>query len=51
MEYKQALSLYAKKFGDEGFCAKGEELIKELFGPVCWYVPGLFRRWFVLTSG
>ena len=40
MEYKQALSLFAKKFVDEGFRAKGEELIKELFGPVNWYVSG-----------
>ena len=40
VEYKQALLLYAKKIADEGFRAKGEELIKELFGPVYWYVAG-----------
>ena len=40
MEYKQALLLYAKKIADEGFRAKGEELIKELFGPVYWYAIG-----------
>jgi protein HIRA/HIR1 len=33
-EYKQALLMYAKKIADEGFRAKAEELIKELFGPV-----------------
>ncbi len=37
-EYKQALLLYAKRIADEGFRAKGEELIKELFGPMYWYV-------------
>ncbi|KAK7036557.1 HIR complex subunit [Paramarasmius palmivorus] len=35
-EYKQALILYAKKIADEGFRAKAEELIKDLFGPVYW---------------
>ncbi|KAI3608524.1 transcription corepressor [Moniliophthora roreri] len=35
-EYKQALVLYAKKIADEGFRAKAEELIKDLFGPVYW---------------
>lgn len=37
-EYKQALLVYAKKIADEGFRAKAEELVKELFGPVYWYV-------------
>ena len=37
-EYRQALLLYAKKIADEGFKGKGEELVKELFGPVYWYV-------------
>lgn len=37
-EYKHALVLYAKKVADEGFRAKAEELVKELFGPVYWYV-------------
>lgn len=41
-EYKQALLLYAKKIADEGFRAKGEELIRDLFGPVFWCV--LFWR-------
>ena len=38
LEYRQALLLYAKKIADEGFKGKGEELVKELFGPVYWYV-------------
>jgi protein HIRA/HIR1 len=37
-EYKQVLLLYARRIADEGFRAKGEELIKELFGPVYWCV-------------
>ena len=37
-EYKQALNVYARKIADEGFRGKGEELIKELFGPMYWYV-------------
>jgi protein HIRA/HIR1 len=37
-EYKQALLLYAKKIADEGFRAKAEELIRDLFGPVFWCV-------------
>lgn len=40
-EYKQALLLYARRIADEGFRAKGEELIKELFGPVYWCVYSL----------
>lgn len=36
--YKQALLQYAKKLAEEGFRAKAEELIRELFGPVYWYV-------------
>jgi len=35
-EYKHTLVLYAKKIADEGFRAKAEELVKELFGPVYW---------------
>jgi len=35
-EYKQALLVYAKKIADEGFRAKAEELIKDLFGPLYW---------------
>lgn len=35
-EYKQALVLYARKIADEGFRAKGEELVKDLFGPTYW---------------
>jgi protein HIRA/HIR1 len=42
-EYRQALLLYAKKIADEGFKGKGEELVKELFGPVYWYVWILLR--------
>ena len=37
-EYKSALTQYAKKLADEGFRAKAEELIKELFGPTYWCV-------------
>ena len=37
-EYRQALLLYGKNIADEGFRGKGEELVKELFGPVYWYV-------------
>lgn len=37
-EYKQALLLYAKTIADEGFRGKAEELLKELYGPVYWYV-------------
>ena len=36
-EYKQVLLVYAKKIADEGFRAKAEELVKELFGPIYWY--------------
>jgi len=35
-EYKQYLTLYAKRIADEGFRAKAEELIKELCGPIYW---------------
>ena len=35
-EYRQVVLLYAKRIADEGFRAKAEELIKELFGPVFW---------------
>lgn len=35
-EYKHTLSVYAKKVADEGFRAKAEELVKELFGPTYW---------------
>lgn len=35
-EFKHALVLYAKKIADEGFRAKAEELVKELFGPTYW---------------
>jgi hypothetical protein len=27
-----------KKIADEGFKGKAEELVKELYGPVYWYV-------------
>lgn len=39
VEYKQILLVYAKKIADEGFRNKAEELIKDLFGPIYWYVP------------
>jgi len=38
MEYKQILLVYAKKIADEGFRNKAEELIKDLFGPIYWFV-------------
>lgn len=37
-EYRQALLVYAKTIADEGFRGKAEELLKELYGPVYWYV-------------
>ena len=37
-EYRWALLMYAKKISDEGFGSKAEELVKELYGPVYWYV-------------
>ncbi|GLB39062.1 putative required for replication-independent chromatin assembly and for the periodic repression of histone gene transcription during the cell cycle [Lyophyllum shimeji] len=43
-EYKQALLVYAKRIADEGFRAKAEELIKELFGPV-YFRPGREDSW------
>ncbi|KII91275.1 hypothetical protein PLICRDRAFT_173153 [Plicaturopsis crispa FD-325 SS-3] len=43
-EYKQTLLVYARKIADEGFRAKAEELIKELFGPVYWR-PGRDDSW------
>lgn len=47
-EYKQAMSIYAKRIADEGFRAKAEELIKELFGPVYWCVRDRGRIfWFI----
>ncbi|KAF8886135.1 histone transcription regulator 1 [Infundibulicybe gibba] len=49
-EYKQALLVYAKKLADEGFRAKAEELIKELFGPVYWR-PGREDAWSPLVAG
>jgi protein HIRA/HIR1 len=39
VEYKQILLVYAEKIADEGFKNKAEELIKELFGPIYWFVP------------
>lgn len=38
IEYKQALLVYTKRIAEDGFRAKAEELIKELFGPLYWYV-------------
>jgi len=35
-EYRQVVLIYANKIADEGFRAKAEELIKELYGPVYW---------------
>ncbi|TCD68876.1 HIR complex subunit [Steccherinum ochraceum] len=43
-EYKHTLSVYAKKVADEGFRAKAEELVKELFGPTYWR-PGRDDSW------
>jgi hypothetical protein len=49
-EYKQAMSIYAKRIADEGFRAKAEELIKELFGPVYWCVCDCGRIfWFIFS--
>ncbi|KAF8067726.1 histone transcription regulator 1 [Lyophyllum atratum] len=49
-EYKQALLMYGKKIADEGFRAKAEELIKELFGPV-YFRPGREETWSPLVIG
>ncbi|KAF8632896.1 hypothetical protein AX17_004742 [Amanita inopinata Kibby_2008] len=49
-EYKQSLLVYAKKIADEGFRAKGEELIKELFGPMYWR-PGREEAWTPTVAG
>ncbi|TFK61306.1 histone transcription regulator 1 [Pluteus cervinus] len=49
-EYKQALSMYAKRIADEGFRGKAEELIKELFGPVYWR-PGRDDGWTPAVAG
>ncbi|KAF8341910.1 histone transcription regulator 1 [Amanita rubescens] len=49
-EYKQALLLYARRIADEGFRAKGEELIKELFGPMYWR-PGREEGWTPTVAG
>jgi protein HIRA/HIR1 len=40
VEYKQVLLVYAQRIANEGFRSKAEELVKELFGPVYWYVAG-----------
>jgi len=49
-EYKQYLILYAKRIADEGFRAKAEELIKELFGPMYWR-PGRDDSWSPIVVG
>ncbi|KAK2465593.1 hypothetical protein APHAL10511_002485 [Amanita phalloides] len=49
-EYKQTLLVYAKRIADEGFRAKGEELIKELFGPMYWR-PGREDSWAPTVAG
>ena len=49
-EYRQALLLYAKNIADEGFKGKGEELVKELFGPVYWR-PGRDDPWNPSVAG
>lgn len=45
VEYKQALIVYAKKLGDEGFRAKAEELIRDLVGPVYWRAGDPKEEW------
>ena len=42
-EYKSNLLQYAKKLSEEGFRGKAEELLKELCGPLYWYVA--LRLW------
>jgi len=44
VEYKQILLVYAKKIADEGFRNKAEELIKDLFGPIYWFVSFPWRE-------
>ncbi|KAG8961192.1 HIR complex subunit [Tulasnella sp. 425] len=36
--------VYARRLADEGYRAKAEELIKELFGPIYWK-PGKEETW------
>ncbi|KIO18276.1 hypothetical protein M407DRAFT_160673 [Tulasnella calospora MUT 4182] len=43
-EYRTALLVYARRLADEGYRAKAEELIKELFGPMYWK-PGKEEAW------
>jgi protein HIRA/HIR1 len=52
-EYKQALLLYSRKIADEGFRAKAEELIRELFGPLYWKPPtgGKEETWNPIVLG
>ena len=42
-EYRQALLLYTKTIADEGFRGKAEELLKDLYGPIYWWVSDLQR--------
>ncbi|KAG2751185.1 hypothetical protein P692DRAFT_20952439 [Suillus brevipes Sb2] len=51
IEYKQALLIYARKLADEGFRAKAEELIKELFGPIFWRPGGRDESWTPVVAG
>lgn len=41
IEYKQALLVYAKRLADEGFKGFAEEVVRELMGPVYWWVISL----------
>ncbi len=49
-EYKTNLLQYAKKLSEEGFRGKAEELLKELCGPLYWYVSALIVMGHHLTS-
>ncbi|KAF5366743.1 hypothetical protein D9758_006545 [Tetrapyrgos nigripes] len=50
VEFRQTLELYAKKIADEGFRDKGEELIRELSGPVYWH-EGKETGWSPMVAG
>ncbi|KAF8588803.1 WD40 repeat-like protein [Ramaria rubella] len=49
-EFKHSLLLYAKKIAEEGFRAKAEELVRELFGPVYWR-PNKDEKWDPIVVG
>ena len=49
-EYRQALAAYARGVAEEGFKDRGEELIKELCGPI-YYRDGQGTSWDPMVAG